>query len=443
MCAPLARFCIFFTALVLFYVSATVSHADDMVQASESQLLSAIEKEDVPKVRALLSSGADANTKDSSGNPALWHAIGIKPHLESNTPVWHIDHKRVEMVHLLLDHGADPNGKNMDGTLVLSADPFLPVAVTRLLLRKGADPNHLPGLLYAGSVTNAMAVLEAGAPVNIKMRIGLTPLILAAGLRPDSGLPVKPERLESEYEALVLAMLHRGADLDAHTGDGTNPLMFAAGKGYTGIVRILLNAGAKVDVRDNWGDTALTSAAHLGKQHPSVRALLQHGAIIGPKDALLMRDMTVFNSLLDRGVDVNQTGFQGENLLTIAAKQADVETVRKLLQLGFKVDGVGEISPLIQAIGRHWPPALPGETEMSADEADRRYRTVELLVEKGANVNAICFVSGSLLGPDHRRTALWLALQNQATEIAHLLIEHGASQQVPVSKEALERSDQK
>ena len=43
----------------------------------------------------------------------------------------------------------------------------------------------------------------------------------------------------------VKALLAKGADVNAKTNDGKTALMYAADKGYTEIVRLLKQAGAK------------------------------------------------------------------------------------------------------------------------------------------------------------------------------------------------------
>ena len=53
--------------------------------------------------------------------------------------------------------------------------------------------------------------------------------------------------------------------------------MAAAGRGHAGIIRLLVARGARVDVGDDYGETALCCAASRG-QVEAVRALLEAGA---------------------------------------------------------------------------------------------------------------------------------------------------------------------
>ena len=49
-----------------------------------------------------------------------------------------------------------------------------------------------------------------------------------------------------------------------------------ASKGHVGLIRLLLSAGAKVNVKDKTGSTPLHRAASAGKPE-AVRALLEEG----------------------------------------------------------------------------------------------------------------------------------------------------------------------
>ncbi|KAF9937470.1 hypothetical protein BGZ67_001254 [Mortierella alpina] len=59
--------------------------------------------------------------------------------------------------------------------------------------------------------------------------------------------------------------------------DGITPLIYAACFGHTAVIFMLLDAGAKIDARDNFGWTALIWATNNKHEH-IVRLLLEHGA---------------------------------------------------------------------------------------------------------------------------------------------------------------------
>ncbi|KAF9576584.1 hypothetical protein EC968_006931 [Mortierella alpina] len=59
--------------------------------------------------------------------------------------------------------------------------------------------------------------------------------------------------------------------------DGITPLIYAACFGHTAVIFMLLDAGAQIDARDNFGWTALIWATNNKHEH-IVRLLLEHGA---------------------------------------------------------------------------------------------------------------------------------------------------------------------
>jgi len=90
-----------------------------------SALMLAALEGNTAKVKALLSYGANVNTKDSAGRTALMFAV-INMHYET--------------VEVLLSHGADVNSRAVDGgtALILAASSGDP-KIVRALLDQGAD----------------------------------------------------------------------------------------------------------------------------------------------------------------------------------------------------------------------------------------------------------------------------------------------------------------
>ena len=65
--------------------------------------------------------------------------------------------------------------------------------------------------------------------------------------------------------------------VEAPTGQGVTPLMFASNRGHAGIVKALLAAGADVNAASNLGETALICACYHGHLE-AARALVAAGA---------------------------------------------------------------------------------------------------------------------------------------------------------------------
>jgi hypothetical protein len=120
-------------------------------------------------------------------------------------------------------------------------------------------------------------------------RTELIPLLVKQGADPNlhagvNGWTPLQHAIHKNQKGSVIALLDAGADVNVRGGDGSTPLVMAAGYGYTGIVTVLLDRGAdpRSTLRD--GSSALTLAV-LGVpdidrftvgdcQLPTVQALL-------------------------------------------------------------------------------------------------------------------------------------------------------------------------
>src|SRR5205823_4768231 len=98
-----------------------------------------------------------------------------------------------------------------------------------------------------------------GADPNVTTEFGLTVLMAAA----QGGGEVEIARL----------LIDKGARVDVADKSGGTALMYAADRGKAEFVRLLLAKGADVNARDKSGATAL-KAARAGK-HPEVEAILK------------------------------------------------------------------------------------------------------------------------------------------------------------------------
>jgi hypothetical protein len=113
-----------------------------------------------------------------------------------------------------------------------------------------------------GDVAEIQRQIAAGADANVNEGTGnWTPLQRAA---------------EKGHVSAIAALLKAGARVDASSG-GRTPLMSAAYYGHTAAVDALLAAGADVHRADNVGDTALHDASTCGRLD-AARVLLEAGA---------------------------------------------------------------------------------------------------------------------------------------------------------------------
>ncbi len=184
-----------------------------------------------------------------------------------------------------------------------STDKATGLDVARQILEKGANPNLqvklLPPLRERGKdrgcdsmlSTGATALLRAaktfdadsmkllvahGARLDLPNENGITPLMAAAGYGsyecdirgPGPGIPqYTTEDVEKHSIEALRVMIDAGADINATTtgggrgkGPGQSALFGAAFWGWNDVVKFLVDNGAKIDLADAEGRTALDAA---------------------------------------------------------------------------------------------------------------------------------------------------------------------------------------
>jgi ankyrin repeat protein len=326
---------------------------------------------------------------------------------------------------------------------------------------RAADPARpaLPSAEFVqairdGDTKRVSILLSAGANVNARDPEGNTPLILAAlYARPDcvelllkkgadpnaaNKAGVTPLiRAATDHEKAKL-LLAAGAKVQVHTELGNTPLILAARRsGNNRTVRLLLDQGADVKERNRLGVSALLAAAASGDL-ATVRMLLDKGAEVNDSPsrddifagmrtplmwAAFRNDLPLLRLLLERRADPNK-GLLFGTPLSQAAWHDSVEAAKILLDHGARVDGrdrLADFTPL------HWAAATDSI----------RPQLVQLLLAKGADPNA---AGGdpidAFLGVP--QTPLMLAQKRGCTAIVEALLAAGAK--APLSAEPVARA---
>jgi ankyrin repeat protein len=192
--------------------------------------------EDADKIRALIASGARADARSGDGQTAMM----IASEQAANS----------EVVKALLEHGAKAAPDQGTDPLVLAARNADLKAMKMLAQKRG-------GKFPPAALTGAASV-DCLACVRMILVNTFSKDILSAALR---------NAAATSSLALIKLLLASGADVNAKdSAFGATALMRAAYSDYddTPRVKLLLDRGAKVNIRDNNGDTALGLAKRKG-----------------------------------------------------------------------------------------------------------------------------------------------------------------------------------
>jgi uncharacterized protein len=231
----------------------------------------------------LIKAGADVNRWDTWGRAPLYSAI---------------------------DYNTTPRGGRPDRP---SADATLPLEIATMLLERGANPNMQLKLFppyrslgqdrggdsmltvgttpliraaKAGDVPAVKLLLAHGALADLPNNLGITPLMVAAGVG-STTIDIRA-RFRNEAPCLEVGrmLVAAGAGVNATRDNGQTALHGAAQFGWTQYAKYLAEAGAKLDVKDRNGATALDIA--MGSAGGTGRAGVA-GAETHPETAAALR----------------------------------------------------------------------------------------------------------------------------------------------------------
>lgn len=249
--------------------------------------------------------------------------------------------------------------------------------VVKLLINAGADLNALdedgdPPVEWAletGRTETVKLLVDAGAKTETKnfsgksLLGGWTPLIVAV--------------IEMDIIA-IKNILAKGANINQADDQKATPLHYAAAYADTGVISLLINAGARIKALDKKDNQPVIWAAEAGK--------IQNLEYLIKKESIDIGDKEV-NSF-------------GKSLLDAATKNGQIDIAKFLLKSGVDINGKFELEPPIVTAAKH-----------------NQYPMIEFLLKTGANVN--------LTGSFHR-TALFYSVVSGYFEIIKLLIRSGA-----------------
>ena len=256
--------------------------------------------------------------------------------------------------------------------------------------------------------------------------------------------------LNDQYEAAVL-LIERGASVHNVTPRRYSPLMAAATRGNTRLVKLLLDFGANTHSSDPESHLSPLTLACKGGHTECARLLIQHGADVNdgnddgtPLTFAIEKDhKECVKLLLENRADVNKVIREGKTPLMIASQCGDIDNVQLLIDYGADVNISS--SP------------TGGDTALSLACDRNDAQLAELLIKNGADVNhvksdvsilwnvinqsryhqessniAILLIQNGANVTDPHSTPLMQAVQQDNVRITEELVTHGATVDVHV-----------
>lgn len=337
------------------------------------EVFDAVERCDFDEVRRLIQNGADPNSKRKNK---------YKSNIFSLLSACNFNSLNFEITRFLIESGASiENAKFRYESFVerLTENDSYFEMLKMFVEEYNVDVNCVSKFHYhytplhsamSGAINRDSKIvnflLERGANVNAKDKIGRTPLCLAL--------------LRGRIDVANLLIEH-GAEMNAQEcyKNGANLLYYASMGGCINFVKLLLEQGAEVNVMERNGldepNTPLFWAARMGYVEIA-KLLIEHGAEVNVQN-------------------------KGRSPLRSASTWNRVEIVKLLLEHGAEVNIEDEDK---------WTPLHCAATR-------NHIEVVKLLLEHGANVNA---------QNKYGNTVFHLISKHNYPEIAKLLIEHGA-----------------
>ncbi|XP_044056798.1 CARD- and ANK-domain containing inflammasome adapter protein [Siniperca chuatsi] len=397
-------------------------------------------------IELLIREGARLDLQDIKGHTALHraaskgHTEAVRALIQAEAPIYTQDLQGKTPVHLAAEN------EHLNSVKVLvkeenkrsesyMQDMFLHTAtmednwrLAEMLLQSGARVdarnNHKQtALFYAVSRNNEKTVtvlLNAGAKVDCDVINEALKLNEESILRLllDNVRALSEEALGSALfsavkqndDGVVTVLIDSGANVNMLDKQGYTPLLLSAELGHTEVFRVLVAKQAKLDATLSDLSSALHLAVHSGSV-PIVQTLLERGLdpnITGPKAQTPLHLAAQCNRpefvdlLLRAGAQVNAVAQDGLTPLHIASQQGHADPVIQILQ--------GKADPGVKdRVGRtalHWAASSKGESCV-----------VDLLLSAKANPNTT---------DNEKKTALHLAAEEGKVDAVTSLLSHKA-----------------
>ena len=311
----------------------------------------------------------EANSKTSLNSKVLSESL-IKQCFRGET----------SFVKLGIRNGANINFKGENGnTPIMIACANNHLDIIELLIDAGADINlqndmgatPLWNAVYRGFENVVRILLNAGANPNAQDIDGNTPLLWIANSRADSkdSIPSKMKKFEKNDVSIRItrALLQNGSDPNIANNNSVVALNMCSRIGDIEMIEMLLDNNARLDTQDQFGITALMSAA--AENHiETCRLLIKYGA-----------DVNVFSIT------------QNSTALTAAIENNNIDIVKLLVEAGAEIKHVSISTTTKNPLYVHPNDMLMGNAKELADShghkeiekyLDEHMRSEEALLRK-------------------------------------------------------------
>ena len=283
----------------------------------------------------LVDNKANVNVADAQRfTPLFWAVDRRNMETAPNFP-WMVTVDPLPLIKKLLDAGADPNAL-VDNTPRARMREGSPRIVFATALMRAA---------FSGDIELVQLLLAHGADPHKMSKDRETPLMAACGTGFINGY--NKERTPAERLAVVKLLVDLGEDVNAADGYGITPLMVAANLGDAGIVRYLIDKGADLAAHDLGKKNDGAFGSSIEPLMPldyaiGVGTFVPNNAVIMHKDVVaLMTEEMQKRGIKHSTSECTLRGFtcSGANVDPKTATPAEIAKIRKI-QLGYQVDGI-------------------------------------------------------------------------------------------------------
>jgi len=222
------------------YLLAAGANVNQTTSGGWSPLLTATNNRHYVLGKYLLEHGADPNIASSQNFTPLYLATDNRNIEGGDFPVPKPDMDHLDFIKAILDHGAKVD------TRVNTNTETRTIFTNQWFFEPGTTPFVRAG--QSGDLDLMKLLLAHGADPKAKNDYGDTALSAVAGIGWVEGVTYEHSREESLAVAKML--LDLGLDPNSQNRDLRTPLMGAAHKGRNEIIQLLVDRGAKLDMRD-------------------------------------------------------------------------------------------------------------------------------------------------------------------------------------------------